>query len=428
MIELPAEFLKRAKAELGGEYADFLNSYNNPSVRGIRVNTLKISAEEFERLAPVPLDGKVEWEPNGFYTPSETPGKTIFHAAGLYYVQEPSAMCAAPELEVKRGERVLDLCSAPGGKGTQLAQAMQGEGVLVLNEIVPKRAEILRSNVERLGVKNALITSTEPKRLAEVFKNYFDKILVDAPCSGEGMFKKEEAAIPEWSVQNVALCAERQKEILDCAADMLSGGGRLVYSTCTFAPEEDEGQVERFLQAHTEFKLLSQKKLLPHKVRGEGHFCAVLEKTGGERRDISVIRPTVPDKKLLKVFEEWQRDTLLKKAENLVLRNYSFYSVADGTPDLSSTKIPHNFGVYLGKVSDDGKRFEPSHTLAMSLNRSEVKCVEVDEKTATAYLRGLTFDCEEKGWRVVTHKGFPLGWCKASGGLAKNHLPKGLRI
>ena len=280
MIELPSEFCARVKRELGSEYSQFISSYNLPVARGVRVNTLKISVEDFMRISSVNLDGGVPWEKNGFYTDSESPGKTILHAAGLYYVQEPSAMCAAPELCVKAGERVLDLCSAPGGKGTQLAQSMNGDGVLVLNEILPKRAEILRSNVERLGVKNALVTSAEPSVLAGLFEEYFDKILVDAPCSGEGMFKKEQSAIPEWSLDNVLLCVERQKNILNSAAIMLSCGGRLVYSTCTFSLEEDEKQVENFLKSHKDFVLVSMKKLLPHKVRGEGHFCAVLEKTG----------------------------------------------------------------------------------------------------------------------------------------------------
>lgn len=427
MISLPAEFLERAQKELGGEYPAFLKSYENPPARAVRVNTLKLTPEEFQKISPVKLDGRVEWEQNGFYTADENLGKTVLHSAGTYYVQEPSAMCAVPELVVKRGERVLDLCSAPGGKGTQIAQAMQGEGVLVLNEIVLKRAEILRSNAERLGVKNAVITSSDPARLAEIFESYFDKILTDAPCSGEGMFKKEEAAIPEWSPENVKFCARRQSEILDCASRMLAKGGRLVYSTCTFSREEDEDCIKSFLKSHSNFKLISQKKLLPHKVRGEGHFCAVLEKLDGIRNDLPVIKPNAVGRPL-SVYREWENRTLNLRIENLFLRNNSFYYISDGTPDLSKTKIAHNFGVYLGKISDDGKRFEPSHTLAMCLKREEVKCAEVDEKTALSYLRGLTFACEETGWRAVTYKGFPLGWCKASGGTAKNHLPKALRI
>lgn len=428
MIELPSEFCARVKRELGSEYSQFISSYNLPVARGVRVNTLKISVEDFMRISSVNLDGGVPWEKNGFYTDSESPGKTILHAAGLYYVQEPSAMCAAPELCVKAGERVLDLCSAPGGKGTQLAQSMNGDGVLVLNEILPKRAEILRSNVERLGVKNALVTSAEPSVLAGLFEEYFDKILVDAPCSGEGMFKKEQSAIPEWSLDNVLLCVERQKNILNSAAIMLSCGGRLVYSTCTFSLEEDEKQVENFLKSHKDFVLVSMKKLLPHKVRGEGHFCAVLEKTGGGRKDLPLLNFSVRDKKLLKVYREWERETLNISIDRVMQSGNNFYYIPDGSPDLAGSRFKYNEGIFLGQVSPDGKRFEPSHTLAMSLKNNEAACIPVDEKTARDYLRGITFGTSCSGWKVVTYLNYPLGWCKGVNGTAKNHLPKGLRI
>lgn len=428
MINLPEEFLRRMQSELGGGFGAFLATYDRPAERAISVNTLKISPEEFEKISPVPLDGRVPWEPNAFYAPADGLGRTVMHAAGLYYVQEPSATCAAPELCVKPGERVLDLCSAPGGKGLQLARAMRGGGVLVLNEINRDRCKILESNVERNGVKNALVTCAPPERLAEIFEGYFDKILVDAPCSGEGMFKKEENAVPEWSEKNVALCAERQAQILECADKMLAGGGRLVYSTCTFAREEDEGQIERFLRAHGGYSLLSQKKLYPHEVRGEGHFCAVLEKGEGCRNDL---KTHTPAKSGLSVYREWERDTLCVRLENVRVDNGVAYCFTDGAPDNSGWSKRGVFGgrgLCLGAYSADGKRFEPSHALVMSLTRSEVKCVEVDEKTALAYLRGLTFECNENGWRAVTYLGYPLGWCKAVNGTAKNHLPKGIRI
>lgn len=430
MINLPEEFLHRMQAELGGGYAAFLKSYERPAERAICVNTLKVSPENFVAISPVPLDGGVPWEKNAFYAPAEGLGKTIMHAAGLYYVQEPSAMCAAPELCAKPGERVLDLCSAPGGKGLQLARAMRGGGVLVLNEINRDRFKILESNVERSGVKNAVVTCASPERLAEIFEGYFDKILVDAPCSGEGMFKKEANAIPEWSMKNVALCAERQARILACADKMLAAGGRLVYSTCTFAREEDEWQAERFLQTYVGYKLLSQKKLYPHEVRGEGHFCAVFEKNCGVRNDLKVRSPS--DGKHLAVYREWERETLNVRIENVRFDNGNLYYFSDGAPDNSGWSKKGVFGgrgMHLGAYSADGKRFEPSHALAMSLCNDEAKSVEADEKTALAYLKGLTFGCDgDSGWRLVTYLGFPLGWCKVVGGTAKNHLPKGLRI
>ncbi|MDE7306591.1 MAG: RsmB/NOP family class I SAM-dependent RNA methyltransferase [Clostridia bacterium] len=228
MIELPEEFLNRMSRQLSKESFDgFLKSYDLPVARAIRVNTLKISVENFKKISPFALE-PVPWEENTFYVAADGLGKTIYHAAGAYYVQEPSAASVAPQLEVKRGERVLDLCSAPGGKGTQLAQYTRGDGVIILNEINFKRAQILLSNVERLGIKNAVVTCAKPEELACAFGEYFDKILVDAPCSGEGMFKKEPNAIPEWSVENVKKCAERQRDILDSAYLMLANVGRMV--------------------------------------------------------------------------------------------------------------------------------------------------------------------------------------------------------
>lgn len=331
-------------------------------------------------------------------------------------------MCAAPELVVNGGERVLDLCSAPGGKGTQLASRMNGEGILVLNEINFARAKILSSNVERLGVKNAVVTCAPPEKLAACFPEYFDKILVDAPCSGEGMFKKEEAAIPEWSLSNVRLCAKRQAEILENAFNMLSVGGRMVYSTCTFAPEEDEIQIESFVKSHT-LKLVKMQKLYPHEVRGEGHFFAVLEKTEGGRGDIKTLTPRA-DKKLLSAYAEWERENLKIKFGNLYAAGQTLYSVPYGAPDVPVQTL--RSGVRLGEFA--GNRFEPSHSLAMCLKADEAFSVEVDERTALDYLKGLTFGCDERGWRLVTCFNQPLGWCKASNGTAKNKLPKGLRI
>lgn len=436
MIDLPAEFLKRMKGLLGEGYQDFLQSYARPVERAIRVNRLKIKEEQFENISPLALDGIVPWERSGYYVRGDGLGKTVLHAAGAYYVQEPSAMCAVPELDVKPGERVLDLCAAPGGKTTQIAAVMQGRGVLVCNEIDYGRFGILKSNLERMGVKNAVLLNRTPQELSEPFRDYFDKILVDAPCSGEGMFKKEPNAIPEWSHENVRRCAERQKLILNCADKMLSGGGRLVYSTCTFAPEEDERQITSFLQDHPDYLLLNMKTLYPHEVRGEGHFCAVLQKTAGERREIEGydLAPRKRETTVWKLYRAWEEKSLTAPLQGLKILNFddTIYLLPDGAPDLSAAlqRYGHHAGVYLGRLSRDGKRFEPSHGFVMTLRADEVRHVEVDEGTALDYLRGRTFDCaaEEKDWRAVTYRGLPLGWCKAVNGVAKNHLPKGLRI
>lgn len=424
MIELPADFIERMK-QTCADFDGFLKSYENPPAKAIRVNTLKISVEDFKKISPFSMR-QVPWEKSGFYVEGESLGKTVLHAAGLYYVQEPSAMSAVPELEIKSGERVLDMCAAPGGKSTQIAQYLNGEGLLFSNEIDFSRAKILSGNIERLGVRNAIVTCSKPEEIAENLPEYFDKVLVDAPCSGEGMFKKEKNAIPEWSVENVTRCAERQKHILHCAAKTLAVGGRMVYSTCTFAPEEDEGQIENFINSHPDFKLIKMEKLLPHEICGEGHFFAVFEKLEGGRRDKPLILANVKDKKFLSPYLEWTKENLKTEFENLCAVGQTLYSVPNGAPrtDLQILRS----GVRLGDIISN--RFEPSHSLAMCLKYEEAKRIEVDEETALKYLRGLTFDCaeSEKGWRVVSYKGFPLGWCKAVGGVAKNHLPKGLRI
>lgn len=427
----PVEFLERMKKELGENYDGFLKSYDAPPQKAIRVNTLKISAEEFEKISPLNLDGKVPWEESGYYIKdTEGTGRTIEHAAGLYYSQEPSAMSPVSMLEIKKGERVLDLCAAPGGKATQIASYLQGEGELVANEPDLKRCFILESNIERMGIRNCIVTLAKPKALAVHYPGYFDKILVDAPCSGEGMFKKEENAVLEWSPENVRACAKRQKEILEEAYKMLAGGGRMVYSTCTFARQEDEERIDDFLNTHPDVKLLEMRKLYPHEVRGEGHFYAVMQKEGGERTELKPVQyrcETVYER----LYREWEKDALKIKIPLLYQRGTSIYGIFSPmhVPNLGCGVVVRKSGVFLGTASNDWKRFEISHTLAMALTADEAKCVEVDRDTAVKYLRGLTFECDcDNGWRLVTYSGYPLGWCKVVNGIAKNHLPKGLRI
>lgn len=261
MIQLPQDFRIRMQGMLGEAYPAFLRSYDEEKYQSLRVNTLKGTVEEFLEKALFAGLTPVSWEKNGFYYRSgETPGRQPLHEAGVYYIQEPSAMAPAGYLEAKPGEHVLDLCAAPGGKTTQIAACMHNEGILVCNEIHPVRAKILSENVERMGIRNALVTNETPQRLSEVFAGYFDRILVDAPCSGEGMFRKNEEACAEWSLENVRLCADRQDGILDCADEMLRLGGRLVYSTCTFAPAENEGSIARFLERHPDYQVVAVQK------------------------------------------------------------------------------------------------------------------------------------------------------------------------
>lgn len=420
----PTEFLNRMRAALGGEYADFEGVYSLPAERAVRVNTLKISAEEFAKISPFPLEGAVPWCGDGFYISEEKPGLFPEHAAGLYYVQEPSAMCAAPLLKDIRGKTVLDLCSAPGGKGTQLAAQMAGEGLLFLNEINFSRAKILSQNVERMGIKNAVVTVASPAALAQNYAGFFDCVLVDAPCSGEGMFRKEQTAIPEWSEQNVEMCVRRQSEILDCAERLLKPGGRIVYSTCTFAEAEDEGQVQSFLSRHGAFTLLKQEKLYPHRVRGEGHFVALLQKDGAGGQ--SVCRPARAGVKreAEKLWRGFEGQHLNTRFGNLCMVGEALYSLPQGMPELSVQTL--RAGVRLGEFTNG--RFTPSHSLAMCLKQGEAGFFELDEKSARAYIGGLTLPCNKSGWLVAAYKGYPLGWVKSSGGVAKNHYPKALRL
>ena len=429
MYQLPTEFIQRMKAQLPTEeWEAFFAAYDGEPYRGVRTNTLKLTPETLAELFPV--GKKIAWEENGFYYGGEKVGAHPYHAAGLLYSQEPSAMCAAPMLGVQAGERVLDLCSAPGGKGTRLAADLQGEGLIVLNEPIPSRAKILLENVERMGITNAVVTCEYPDKLAERFKEYFDKIMVDAPCSGEGMFRKNaEEALGEWSEENVALCAKRQKEILSCAERMLAGEGKLVYSTCTFAPEEDEMQVEAFLRSYPQTERLEQEKLYPHKVAGEGHFAALFFKKDGGRVELKPFKSNCSPASA-KVYRAFEKELFFSySAHNLHEVNGTLYALPDGVFDFKGLNVLR-VGLKLGEIKNG--RFEPAYALAMSLRMEDVKNVanfSLGDARVSAYLRGETVEDDgANGWCVVCVDGYPLGWGKRVGGTVKNHYPKKQRI
>lgn len=338
-------------------------------------------------------------------------------------------MCAAPLLEVQPGDRVLDLCSAPGGKGTRLAADLQGQGLIVLNEPISSRAKILSSNVERMGIENAVVTNEYPDVLAKKFEEYFDKIMVDAPCSGEGMFRKNaEEALAEWSEENVALCATRQKQILDAATKMLAVGGRLVYSTCTFAKEEDEGQVCDYLQSHPEMKLIRMEKLYPHKVRGEGHFAAVFEKISGYKKDAKMQKRSCSSP-ADKAYRDFEKEFFInEKKRNIHEVDGVLYALPDNVFEWKGIGVLR-VGLRLGEVKNG--RFTPSHALAMASKRSACKNVvdlPLDDERIEKYLRGETIEADgANGWCLVCVDGYPFGIGKRVGGVVKNHLPKGIR-
>ncbi len=425
MTNLPQKFIERMKKQLPeSEWEAFFAVYGNAPYTGARVNALKARVKD----TPFADYPPVEWEENGFYT-SEKIGAHPYHFAGVLYSQEPSAMRVAPLLEAQAGERVLDLCSAPGGKGTRLAADLEGAGIAVLNEPIASRAKILSQNVERLGITNAVVTCAYPNALAKVFPEYFDKILVDAPCSGEGMFRKNaEEALTEWSEENVALCAERQREILDCAVKMLKKGGKIAYSTCTFASEEDEKQAQNFLQTHGKMRLLFEEKLYPHREAGEGHYVAVFEKTAGEENDLKPFKRAV-SLATEKLYREFEKTFFVRfRAENLHETAGALYALPSDMPDFGKLHILRA-GVRLGEVV--GGRFQPSHALVMASQKEDF-CNFVDlpltDIRVEKYLRGETLEADgENGWCAVLVDGYPLGLGKRVNGTVKNHLPKGLR-
>ncbi len=419
------------KERLGNAYPAFFASYDLPPQKGLRVNTLKLSCEQFEQIAPFALGEKVCWDESGYYVGEEKAGADVYHFAGLYYMQEPSAMCAASMLlkYLPEEARVLDLCAAPGGKTTRLAAGMGGRGVLCANEIDFGRARILSQNVERMGITNCAVMSTDSAKIALRFENYFDGVLVDAPCSGEGMFKKEAEAVSHWSEANVAMCASRQKDILDNAAKTVAGGGYLLYSTCTFSEEEDEWQAADFLRRHKEFTLIEQTKLYPHTARGEGHFAACFKKEEGERAEKR--RYGTKKNEAERAYTVFAKAFFRKQPSGTIvtLEDGRCYLVPSDMADMGALSLHLlRLGIELGEF--DGKVFKPAHALAMAVKREDVNVfVSLSREQARAYLHGETLTCElENGWCVVGVEDYPLGLGKIVNGVVKNHLPRGLRM
>lgn len=502
--DLPKAFLERMKRLLGEEYEAFLASYGQERHYGLRCNPLKAEGTAFLERMPFALR-PVSWAREGYYySAKDQPGKHVLHEAGAYYIQEPSAMAVVEILDPQPGECILDLCAAPGGKSTQIAGRMGGEGLLVSNEIVPNRAKILSQNVERMGIRNCVVCNEAPERIAGFFPAFFDRIVVDAPCSGEGMFRKDETAVMEWSEAHVAMCAERQYGILEEAAKALKYGGILVYSTCTFASEENEAVIGRFLREHGEFrieetahddafvqgradwvsepaeKIRHTMRLMPHRLEGEGHYIARLKRGGalcekpdadcgrggyapayakendgfrtsmrgygkntykgqggrtdaarcgnGRRREqtaaagMGQVREVL--QKELGIKEGW----LERQGGSLQMFGEQIYLVPRAMVSMDGMKVVRP-GLHIG--TDKKNRIEPSHALALALRAEEVgedRKMELTEEQAERYLHGESLPAgERKGWTLLVHKGYPLGFGKAAGGQMKNHYPKGLR-
>ncbi|MBR6501861.1 MAG: RNA methyltransferase [Clostridia bacterium] len=450
MKNLPVEFEKRMKALLGAGFDDYVKSLENPPVKAFRVNSSKIAVEDFEKINPFG-DEKIPYVEGGYYLNYEKVGNHPFHHAGLIYVQEPAAMAPAECVDIEPDSKVLDMCAAPGGKSTQLKNKLNQDGLLVSNEIIPSRCKILTGNIERLGFKNCVTTCMDTSRLAALFPDTFDIIMVDAPCSGEGMFRKEPVAVDEWSEENVQKCAERQTEVLENAVRCLASGGTIIYATCTFSLEENEMMVDAFLKAHPDFEIIPVKpevqaassggikfdgcecqnihfarRFYPHTSRGEGQFMAVLKHKG--EKMFSRGKRQKQQAKIDKILTDFLDDTL----ENYNKNDITIYG---DTPVFYNGDIEIKkgnafmCGVTIGEIKKN--YLLPHHQLFMAYGKDFKRKIDlaVDSDDIQKYLHGeeIKTDCKN-GWAAVTVCGVPIGGAKVSNGTAKNHYPKGLRI
>lgn len=464
-MELPQKFCEEMKRILGDEYEDYLISMKEKRKYGLRVNTLKISVEEFKRICPFEII-PIPYVENGFYYDGEVqPAKHPYYFAGLYYLQDPSAMTPASRLPVESGDVVLDLCAAPGGKATELAAKLGGTGLLVANDISSKRAKALLKNIELSGVENSFIVTEYPAKLREYFTDFFDKILIDAPCSGEGMFRKDPSMIRAWEQNGPEFYSGLQREILSQALPMLKEGGMLLYSTCTFSPLEDEGSVEYLLSLDERLRLVEMEgyagfakgnpaligsedselekcvRIFPHRLDGEGHFLALFEKGGQSHRRGEFFAGKRgglrgEEKELFGAFAENLNRTF--EEERIESRNGMLYYMPELMPKLRGLRFLRS-GLFLGEVRK--KRFEPSQSLAMALKACDFKRI-VDlssgDERVLRYLKGETLNLTDSdvreegnagrgGWYLVCVDGFPLGWGKLTGLMLKNKYHSGWR-
>lgn len=470
-MRLPESFLENMKQLLGEDYDAWLASYEKRPFQGLRINQTKLDNSEWEAMG-LYTTRRVPWTRNGYYCEDDSrPAKDAYYFAGLYYLQEPSAMAPAALLPVEPGDRVLDLCAAPGGKSTELGAKLLGEGLLVSNDISNSRARALLKNLELFGIPNICVTSETPEKLADTFGAYFDKILVDAPCSGEGMFRKDPDLIKSWQEHGPEYYAPIQKEILFQAVRMLKPGGMLLYSTCTFAKMEDEDVIDWILAECPDMEIVPVTlwegaaagldgkpvvRLFPHRIEGEGHFAALLRKripeedsteaavepitdSSGRKKKTPASTGKNPDAALIRQMEkesdflEWEK--LLKHPldrSRMMIRDTFVYYLPDGFDRKWNLRYLRS-GLLLGEWKK--KRFEPSQAVAMVLQRREIAqtfSLKHDDERVIRYLKGETIFVEEhehlaKGWNLVCVDGYPLGWAKFAGNSLKNKYYPGWR-
>lgn len=470
MADLPQSFLDSMKEILGEDYEAFLAGFDGQRQYGLRVNTLKMNLEEFERIAPFHLK-KVPWISNGyFYEAEDAPAKHPFYSAGLYYLQEPSAMTPASRLKVQPGERVLDLCAAPGGKATELGAALQGEGLLVANDINTARARALLRNLELFGISNSFVTNEPPHVLAERFPEFFHKIMVDAPCSGEGMFRKNPAVVDSWQEKGPEYFSKLQREIIVQAADMLLPGGMMFYSTCTFSPLENEKTITHLLKERPDMEVIPMedyegfaegltsyrgevfdescklcRRIWPHKMSGEGHFMALLHKKSGTQQQVqqTVSQSSIWWEKCKGLNKEqkaaaedfFSHVNIAYDGKRIDVRGDNLYYLPAPKYDGRGLHFLRN-GLFMGEFKK--KRFEPSQPFALALHAQDFDQVidfPADDERLSRYLRGETLDVSDliagekkrKGWQLVMVAGHPLGFGKLVNNNLKNKYPAGWR-
>lgn len=470
MADLPQSFLDSMKEILGEDYEAFLAGFDGQRQYGLRVNTLKMNLEEFERIAPFHLK-KVPWISNGyFYEAEDAPAKHPFYSAGLYYLQEPSAMTPASRLKVQPGERVLDLCAAPGGKATELGAALQGEGLLVANDINTARARALLRNLELFGISNSFVTNEPPHVLAERFPEFFHKIMVDAPCSGEGMFRKNPAVVDSWQEKGPEYFSKLQREIIVQAADMLLPGGMMFYSTCTFSPLENEKTITHLLKERPDMEVIPMedyegfaegltsyrgevfdescklcRRIWPHKMSGEGHFMALLHKKSGTQQQVqqTVSQSSIWWEKCKGLNKEqkaaaedfFSHVNIAYDGKRIDVRGDNLYYLPAPKYDGRGLHFLRN-GLFMGEFKK--KRFEPSQPFALALHAQDFDQVldfPADDERLSRYLRGETLDVSDliagekkrKGWQLVMAAGHPLGFGKLVNNNLKNKYPVGWR-
>ena len=456
MSSLPNDFTEEMKRLLGEEYEAFLASYRETPRAGLRLNTRRETAEDFPEKLPFSLS-RVPWISNGYYYgEGDSPAKHPYYYAGLYYLQEPSAMTPASLLPVEPGDRVLDLCAAPGGKATELGAKLQGQGCLFANDISNSRAKALLKNLELFGIGNCMVTSETPERLAEVYPGYFDKILIDAPCSGEGMFRKDPGMVKSYAEKGPSYYADLQRTILTQVVKMLRPGGMLLYSTCTFSKLENEGSMDYFLSNHPEFhleeipwcegfcpgkpELVGSKfplehcvRLFPHKIDGEGHFLALLTKDG--ERTPNAMEGAAKSAKLPAELEDFLKDVSMPLEKTQIqVKDTKVFLMPEGLKGCKGLRFLRS-GLYMGELLK--KRFEPSQAFAMVLKKQEYASV-IDLPAADVrilrYLKGETIEIEDgestrdAGWQLVCVDGYPLGWGKLIRGTLRNKYFSGWRM